>query len=195
MTADLVQRIRAGDITAYEIVFRELHAPLCEVVDSYVHSQAVAEEIVQDLFFAVWVKRDSFSPTSMRGYLFTAARNRALHHERHTSIVRRVARLLPSRPDVAGIATASALPDAALYENEQRQRLHAAIAGLPERSRLAITLRVNHEMNDAQIAEAMGISAKGVEKLMSIARRRLKESLGSDSGSPTLATPQILPLR
>lgn len=69
----------AIDVSAFEELFRELHAPLCEVVDSFVRSQAIAEEIVQDLFFTVWVKRTTLEPESMRGYLFRA-RNRALHH-------------------------------------------------------------------------------------------------------------------
>ncbi len=58
MTPDLVQRIRSGDVSAFEELFRQLHAPLCEVVDSYVRSQDIAEEIVQELFFVVWVKRE-----------------------------------------------------------------------------------------------------------------------------------------
>ena len=40
------------DLATFEKLFRELHAPLCEVVDSYVRSQAVAEEIVQDTIAA-----------------------------------------------------------------------------------------------------------------------------------------------
>jgi RNA polymerase sigma-70 factor (ECF subfamily) len=182
MTDELARRIRAGDISAFEEVFRQLHAPLCEVVDSYVQSQAVAEEIVQDLFFAVWMKRAEFTPVTLRGYLFAAARNRALHHERHRSIVRRVARLLPSRPEVSGVAGNSQLIDAKLVEDEARLQLRAAIQRLPERSRLAITLRIDHEMSDRDIAESMGISLKGVEKLMSIARRKLREQLGDGAG-------------
>ncbi|MGH7619470.1 MAG: hypothetical protein ACREPM_19815 [Gemmatimonadaceae bacterium] len=68
MTASLVQRIRGGDIAAFEQLFRELHAPLAEVVDSYVRSQSVAEEIVQDLFFVVWMKRERLSNDGLRGY-------------------------------------------------------------------------------------------------------------------------------
>ena len=72
----------ADDLTAFEALFRQYHAPLCEVVDCYVRSQAIAEEIVQDLFFAVWVRRATLEATSLQGYLFRAARNRALHHVR-----------------------------------------------------------------------------------------------------------------
>ena len=184
MTADLARRIRAGDITAFEELFRELHAPLCEVVDCYVRSQAVAEEIVQDLFFAVWIKRDTLEAESMRGYLFRAARNRALHQVRHDSVVRRFGRLVDARPEVAGVATADTLSDP--EDEERHQRLRRAIDLLPPRARLALVLRLDHGMRDLQIAEAMGISAKGVEKLVATAKRLLREMLADEESLRSL---------
>lgn len=175
MTADQLRRIRNGDISAFEEVFRKFHAPLCEVVDSYVRSQSVAEDIVQDLFFAVWLKRESLAVASLQGYLFRAARNRALHHLRHRSIVRRVSGLLDSRPEVSGIAGAGQLPDAVLDSAEQQRLLRLAIDRLPARTRLALILRLDHHMNDREIADAMGITTKGVEKLITIAKRHLRE--------------------
>lgn len=174
MTADLARRIRAGDVSAFEALFRELHAPLCEVVDCYVSSQAVAEEIVQDLFFTVWVKRDTLEAESMRGYLFRAARNRAMHQVRRDSVVRRFGRLVGARPEVAGIAVdgADTGPD-----DGRLARLRTAMDQLPPRTRLAIVLRIDHGMRDQAIAEAMGISLKGVEKLMSMAKRLLRALL------------------
>lgn len=79
----LARRVRDGDIGAFETLFRTLHAPLCEVVDGYVRSQAVAEEIVQELFFVIWMDRERLPDArSIRAYLFGAARNRAVHHLR-----------------------------------------------------------------------------------------------------------------
>src|SRR5690349_5387128 len=75
----LSDRVRRGDLAAFEELFRAMHAPLCEIADSYVQSQAIAEEIVQDLFFAIWMKRDQLQNVeSLQAYLFTAARNRSL---------------------------------------------------------------------------------------------------------------------
>jgi RNA polymerase sigma-70 factor (ECF subfamily) len=177
-----MRQIRGGSIAAFEELFREFHAPLCEVVDSYVQSQAVAEEIVQDLFLVLWLKRETMAVDSLRGYLFTSARNRALHHLRHQSLARRWARWFESRPEVAGIAGAAALPDAAAQESERRVALRAAIEELPPRARLAMLLQWEHGQAHAEIAVAMGISIKGVEKLLSIARRRLRIQLEPHAG-------------
>jgi RNA polymerase sigma-70 factor (ECF subfamily) len=177
MTADHLRRIKAGDLSAFEEIFRELHAPLCDVVAGYVRSQDVAEEIVQDVFLAVWLKRATLATPSLRGYLFQAVRNRALQHLRHQAVVTRSAQLLHARPDVAGIAGALPLPDDTLCASESRQRVRRAMDLLPPRARQALVLRVDHELSDAEIAESMGISRKGVEKLVAIAKRHLRATL------------------
>jgi hypothetical protein len=73
LLASLSDRVRRGDVAAFEELFHAMHAPLCEVADSFVQSQAIAEEIVQDLFFAIWTKREQLKRVdSLQAYLFTA---------------------------------------------------------------------------------------------------------------------------
>jgi RNA polymerase sigma-70 factor (ECF subfamily) len=170
----LARRIRDGDIAAFETLFRALHAPLCEVVDGYVRSQAVAEEIVQELFFVLWVDRARFPEArSTRGYLFAAARNRAVHHLRHQAVVRRWAE--ETRAESGYLV--SRAPDRTLEANETEAAVRRAIDALPARTRVAFVLQWEYEMSHADIATAMGISVKGVEKLISTAKTKLKASL------------------
>jgi RNA polymerase sigma-70 factor (ECF subfamily) len=181
---ELCRHVRAGDVAAFEQLFRSLHAPLCEVVDSYVRAQDVAEEIVQDLFFVLWTARDRLpAPRSFRAYLFTAARNRALHHLRHRAVVRHWSARVDSHAEVAGIGTPPARPDEALHAVERSRAVRRAVAQLPPRARVAFVLRWEHEMSHAEIASAMGISVKGVEKLLTAARARLRELLGAEADS------------
>jgi len=178
--ARLPYRIRAGDIDAFEQLFRSMHAPLCEVVDGYVRSQAIAEEIVQDLFLVLWVRRAEFpEANSLRAYLFGSARNRALHHLRHRAVALRWNDRLRREPAVSPSSEGYRSPDRALEVSETARAVRAAIDRLPARSRVAFVLRWEHEMSLAQIAEAMGISIKGVEKLLTTAKTKLRASLGS----------------
>jgi RNA polymerase sigma-70 factor (ECF subfamily) len=176
---ELTAAIRGGDIAAFEELFRIFHAPLCEVVDSYVRSQDVAEELVQDLFFALWVKRDSLGvPDSMDAYLFTAARNRALQHLRHQSVVRRWTELA-KRDAGPGAASVRPTADRNIETDETTRRVRVAIDRLPARTRLALVLRLDHDMSNAEIATAMDITVKGVEKLISKANALLRMEIGS----------------
>lgn len=179
MTSDLAKRIRSGSVEAFEQLFRELHAPLCEVVDSYVRSQAIAEEIVQDLMFTLWMNRETLIADSLRSYLFTASRNRALHHLRHESVTRRLAHMVGDMRELAGVGSPTPLPDAAAHMTEQRNAVRRAIDALPPRTRLAMVLQWEHHMSHIEIATAMGVSTKGVEKLLALARRKLRLSLGA----------------
>lgn len=184
MIAELCPRLRAGDAAAFEQLFRSLHAPLCEVVDSYVRAQDIAEEIVQDLFFVLWTTRDRLpAPRSFRAYLFTAARNRALHHLRHRAVVRRWSARVDSHAEVAGTGTPLPRPDDALHAGERSRAIQRAVAQLAPRTRVAFVLRWEHEMSHAEIATAMGISVKGVEKLLTAARARLRQLLGAEADS------------
>jgi RNA polymerase sigma-70 factor (family 1) len=181
---ELGPRIRNGDVAAFEQLFRALHAPLCEVADSYVRSQAIAEEIIQDLFFVLWMRRDRLPQTeSLRAYLFTAARNRSLHHLRHRSVVRRWSARSDSHPDVAGTSQRAALPDEDLQTQERAVALRQAIDRLPPRTRLALVLQFEHGMSQAEIASSMGITVKGVEKLLATARASLRTMLGAHAGA------------
>ena len=184
--AHLSDRVRRGDLAAFEELFRTMHAPLCEVADSYVQSQAIAEEIVQDLFFAIWMKRDRLpNVDSIQAYLFTAARNRCLHHLRHRAMTRRWTSWAGLGADVAGVAGVAQSPlsaDEALEADERRAQVRGAMNRLPPRARLALVLQRDHEMTQAEIADAMDISLKGVEKLLATARQKLRRILTAAEG-------------
>jgi RNA polymerase sigma-70 factor (ECF subfamily) len=183
----LGQRIRTGDVAAFEQLFRAMHAPLCEVVDAYVRSQDVAEDIVQDLFLTIWITRSELAwKESPRGYLFAAARNRAFHHLRHAALVRRRAAESATDPRLTGTGSTAPLADHLLETAEVGSRIRRVVDALPPRTRLAAVLRWDHDMAHKDIAVAMGISVKGVEKLLGIAKSRLRQELGEqlDRGMP-----------
>src|SRR4029078_7186009 len=123
--AHLSDRVRRGDLAAFEELFRTMYAPLCEVADSYVQSQAIAEEIVQDLFTAIWMKRDRLPKVdSLQACLFTAARNRSLHHLRHRAMVRRWTSWAGTKSEVAGVAAPPRPADGALDAHESTPHTH-----------------------------------------------------------------------
>src|SRR5215217_1418559 len=168
----LVDRLRHDDLEAFERIFATYHAMLCDIADAYIDSQAIAEELVQDLFYTIWRDRSKLDVRqSLRSYLCRATRNRALQHLRHGSVVLRWAQR------VGGDSEAARAPasDAALEHQETLAALRVAVATLPPRGRLAVVLRWRHGMSNAEVAEAMGISVKGVEKLLASAMARLRE--------------------
>lgn len=180
---ELVARIQAGDAAAFSALFQEHFASLCGLVASYVADPAVAEELVQDLFCALWRQRAEWKPAGrVRHYLLAAARNRAITHLRHRKVVDQSARRWTGRvgrdDDIPGMGSRVPRPDRDLELAELAEACRRAIHALPERRRLAVTLRWQHQMTHAEIAHALGISVKGVEVQLSRAFKSLRKYLG-----------------
>lgn len=174
----LAARIRRGDERAFEAMFLEHYASLCEFVDTYVRAPDVAEEVVQAVFLRIWEGRESWDPKSgARAYLFAACRNQALDVLRHDQIV---ARSVQTAADLGvGQGSVPAAADAALEAAELGDRLRTVVAALPERRRLVVVLRWQHQLSNPEIARILGISVKGVEMQFSRALADLRRAFGS----------------
>ena len=178
--ADLVARIRGGDARAFEELFRREYPALCRFADRYVRDGPASEDLVQDLFASVWANRMRLDVRgSLRAYLFTAVRNRALNVRKHTLVEREWARD-ESAPEVRALHRPPRRPDDLLDEAERNARVRAALAQLPERCRLVLQLRWHEQLSHADIASIMGISIKGVEIQLSRGLRTLRDRFRRD---------------
>ena len=171
---DLVARVRAGDAAAFEALFRAHYGPLCGFAERYVGSAAIAEELVQDLFADLWARRDTWTPrSSVRAYLFTAVRNRALNLRKRDTLERDWSEQ-EATAEVHALHQDPPRADAALETAELHARLEAAMESLPERCRLVMRLRWREQLGYAEIAEIMGISPKGVENQLARGLKALR---------------------
>ena len=121
-----------------------------------------AEDITSETFVRAWASSGTIRVATVRGYLFTIARNLFLQGLRKKS--RQVA-LNENLHD----------PQASPYvQVEQKAELHGVLAGLrklPEIDRAALLMRAFDEMPYEEIAQALGISLSTVK--VKIHRARL----------------------
>jgi RNA polymerase sigma-70 factor (ECF subfamily) len=172
------ERIRAGDEAAYESLFREYYVKLCTHANTILAAPDVAEEIVQNVFVKLWRNRASWEiRTSVRAYLYTAVRNGALNHI-HRS--RTEERAYQEAARDAQARRALFAPGAAeRVETEQiADEVRRAIERLPARCRQVVTMRWQHQLKHAEIAEILGISIKGVENHLARGMQVLRKEIG-----------------
>jgi RNA polymerase sigma-70 factor (ECF subfamily) len=182
---ELQDRIRQGDHSAFDALFRATYAQLVGVTRSIVRDADVAEEIVQDVLLELWRRREALVvEDSLRAYLFRATRNRALNHLRHIAVERR------GEPFVRGESAVSPRADARLSASEIEVAIRDAVAKLPERCREVFELSRLHGLKYSEIAQTLGISIKTVEAQMGKALRILREQL-----APWLPEQHTLPER
>jgi RNA polymerase sigma-70 factor (ECF subfamily) len=168
-----VERIRSGDVSAFEALFHAYHAPLCRFAYSYVGAKDLAEEIVQEAFLFVWERRRTWDVrTSAKNYLFTSVRNAAVSYLRHERVVRR------REAETAELfARPSASADSEARTAELMAAVQRAVGRLPERCRLIFTLHREQGLTYQEIAQVLEISPKTVEVQMGRALKALRTAL------------------
>lgn len=170
--ARLMRRVAEGDAQAYR-----------QLVDTHVRSilafgarllndREEAEELAQETFLRAWQHAERYEPTSrLTTWLHTIARNQALD---------RLRKRRPS-PDMNAVeeAPGSSRPSEYLERKRTAQRVSEALERLAPRQRAAITLVHYQGLSHVEAADVLGVGVEAVESLLSRARRKLRESLGS----------------
>jgi RNA polymerase sigma factor (sigma-70 family) len=163
----LITAFKAGDVRAFEEVYRSRFEDLCAYVSALV-SDDDAGDVVHDVLFAIWEARERLTvhtEEELFYYLLRAVRNRAIKMV-HRDRVRDVrTRQMPVRePESA--------EDSSLVEH-----VRTFIDGLPERSREVLILRWYHGLGLEHIASIMDISYGSARVLHTRAMAALRERL------------------
>jgi RNA polymerase sigma-70 factor, ECF subfamily len=166
------QRIRLGDVDAFEELFRLHHAELVRFATAQLHDRAAAEDVVQDVFASLWTGRSGWVvTTTVRAYLYGAVRNRAInHHRRSGREVRDQTVLELTQDDAAG-------PEADLDMEELLSAIRDARAALPERRRQVYDLCRVEGMTYEEAAEVMGVSVNTIRTQIMAAMHFLRDRL------------------
>lgn len=167
------QLISQGEKSAFEYVFRSYYSSLCSYACSVIKDIDEAEEVVQNMFFNIWNKRESLQVNiSIRSYLYRAVHNDCLNRIKHAKVRNLYAQDYKS--SMGGGSTDSA---GLLNAKELNRRIHEAIDGLPEQCGVVFRLSRFENLKYGEIAEQLQISVKTVENHMGKALRILREQL------------------
>ena len=167
------QEIKEGNEKAFEMVFRQFYALLCNYTCSILKDKDEAEEVVQNLFFNLWNKREKLEiTTSLKAYLYRAAHNDCLNRIKHGKVKTVYAEDYKS---VAGNAydDSSKMLDA----KELNKKINTSIDELPEQCGIVFRLSRFENLKYNEIVIQLNISVKTVENHMGKALKLLREKL------------------
>jgi RNA polymerase sigma-70 factor, ECF subfamily len=166
----LVNRIAAGDKLAMHALFARHRTSIYRWLLRFVSSEALAEDLLSEVFLDVWRQADRFEGrSSVSTWLMSIARYKALSARR----VRTEDEL--TEEIEAAIADPSDDPEAALQEKDRGELLRQALTHLSREHREIVDLVYYHERSIAECAEIVGIPAATVKTRMFYARRKLAE--------------------
>jgi len=174
----LVAQLRAGESNAIAILFERYYDVLCTFAVGYTGSEAEAEEIVHDVFLRVWNMRERLEiRESVKSYLYSATRNRALNHARRGRAERRWLDRARAEEVAPAMGQGVPLADESLQHAELLHEVAAAIRRLPPRCRQVFLLHRQHGLTYVEIGAALDISPRTVENLIARSLRHLRTEL------------------
>ncbi len=168
----LLQRVAAGDAEAFEALYRHYSATVYTTVITYVRNAPEAEEIVQQLFVKLWMRRAALGRVeNFRDYLFATVRNSVFNYfnqlSRQTRLINRIRTQTPEH-------TAEEA-DHRCRQNQYDQLLEKAVRQLPDRQKQVYLLASGEALGYDDIAQRMQISRLTAKKHMELARKAVRE--------------------
>lgn len=170
--ADSYRRFLDGDDGGLAEIIRDYNEGLTLYINSFVNDLSAADELSEDTFVKLGIRKPRFSGRSgFRTWLYAIGRNVALDHLRRNARRRTVP--LEHCAEQAG----AELPETQYLRQEQQRQVHQAMARLKSEYRQVLWLTYFEQFSAKEAAAVMKKSVHSVENLVSRARQALRAEL------------------
>lgn len=179
----LQQKIAAGnDQQAYKTLYLHFQPWLYQFAYSFIKSHELAEEIVSDVFIRIWQKRAQLQHVeNLRLYLYVSTKNYALNY------LQKIRRNKVFNLDELSVEITSihANPEQLLITKEMHDRVSLAVNQLPLRCKMIFKLVKEDGLKYREVAELLGISVKTVEAQITLAVKKLGNTIRFEANRST----------
>ena len=170
----LLARVRRGDRSAFEQLYRMYHPRLTRFLQTLVRRPTLVEEVLNDTLMVVWNKPDSFHGASkLSTWIFAIAYRKAMKGLRQQDEA-------VEDKDAERRQSHEAGPE----DQSGRTRIHLllrhAMAELSPAHRAVVDLTYFHELGYREIADVLDCPVDTVKTRMFHARRHLRRRLGGE---------------
>ncbi|MBA4744115.1 MAG: RNA polymerase sigma-70 factor [Muricauda sp.] len=168
----IINSLKSGDKKIFERLYSDYYQKLCAFLLNYCQNRAIIEDVVQDVFLNLWMKRkDIHIKTSLNAFLYRAAYNRLMDKYRHLRLKND---MLSSYYHTAVILAADVDSETS---KKKMKLLENCMEELPERCKEVFYASKIQGLNYKELSERFQISLKTVEGHISRAYRILKECM------------------
>ena len=172
---ELVERIRGGDGTAFEALYRQHATRLYNLASRMTGAKGEADDLLQDIFLLAYRKIASFRGESSLGtWLYRLAMNHCLDVLRNRQT--RMGQQTDSLDEPEAAPVASPVP---VLSAVSRIDLERAIAALPPACRAAFLLHDVEGFGHQEVGTMLGVSEGTSKSQVHKARMRIRAYLAS----------------
>lgn len=169
----LAKQLQLGNDKAYDFLMNNYYQKLCTYAFTLAHDKDKAEDIVQNVFVKIWVKRKKIRPDlNIKNYIYKAVYNEFVDQYRKNKPVLYLEKKYMEAIDLVVDNE---------YENLQEMMLlvNAEIAKLPPKCKRIFLLHKKEGLTRVEISEHLDISIKTVEGHITRAFKLLSDKLGA----------------
>lgn len=179
----LLKRIASGDAVALERLFVGTQARVFRFLMRMVKSAAMAEDLVNEVYLAVWQSAHRYEGRSEPvTWILSIAHNKAV------SALRKRTEVVGMDDEMsAGLISEEDTPDVTAQKHDKSALMRACIEELSTDHRAIVDLVYYQEQSVSEVAQVLGIPENTVKTRMFYARKKLSELLlarGVDRGWP-----------
>jgi RNA polymerase sigma-70 factor, ECF subfamily len=171
----LIRRIAEGDQLAMRTLFGRHRVPLYRWLLRLVGDEALAEDLLSDVFLDVWRQADTFEArSSVSTWLLAIARYKALSARRRRTDAELDEKIASRVADPADD------PEVVLQKKTRAELLRHSLARLSQEHGEVIDLVYFHGKSVKEVADIVGIAEATVKTRMFYARKRLSELVAEE---------------
>jgi RNA polymerase sigma-70 factor, ECF subfamily len=171
----LIRRIAEGDQLAMRTLFGRHRVPLYRWLLRLVGDEALAEDLLSDVFLDVWRQADTFEArSSVSTWLLAIARYKALSARRRRTDAELDEKIASRVADPADD------PEVVLQKKTRAELLRHSLARLSQEQGEVIDLVYFHGKSVKEVADIVGIAEATVKTRMFYARKRLSELVAEE---------------
>jgi len=172
---ELVDYLKQDKLSAFKEIYERYWKPLYGAAYKRLKSKELSEEIVQELFTNLWIKRHTLNISNgVSGYLYNAVIHQVIDHYRKELVrekYKQAFRVIHSDMDNS--------TEEAIMLKELTETIESEIRLLPDKCRSVYELSRKEHKSNKEIAAALGISEKTVENHLTKALKRLQLGLSN----------------
>jgi RNA polymerase sigma-70 factor, ECF subfamily len=189
----LVKRAGAADKEALAALYRHFHRRVFGLCRYLLGSETEAEDAASDVFTRLPRAMKSYDTSlPFPGWLMSVSTHHCLDLLRKRKVESRL--FEPVQADAPEPVSATPSPLQEVLTAESRDKVRRAVAGLPERYRLPLTLRYYNELSYNEIAATLELTRAHVATLIFRAKQELRRALSplrpeASAATSTTATP------
>ncbi len=169
---ELFAAVVAGNQRSFEVLFKKYYQALCSYGFQFMEEDMAAEEIVQELFCAIWEQRETIQIEAFKSYCYRAVRNKCLNALKHLKVREEYKSHNQYQNELEEIADDDDQTD------ERISKIQDAIEAMPTVRQKVFKMSRYEGLKYREIAEQLNISVKTVEIHMSKALGYLRTEMG-----------------